>query len=72
MTQENPIVIEDREELIFMLSEASALEHMIMCSYLFAMFSMKRSESEGITAQQLEAVKRWERVIAEVAAQEML
>jgi len=72
MTQENPIVIQDREELIFMLSEASALEHMIMCSYLFAMFSLKRSESEGITTQQLEAVKRWERVIAEVATQEML
>ncbi len=34
LTQENPIVIEDREELIFILSEAAALEHMIMCQYL--------------------------------------
>ena len=31
MTKENPIVIEDREELIYMLSEAASLEHMIMC-----------------------------------------
>ena len=31
MTKEPPIVIEDREELIFILSEAAALEHMIMC-----------------------------------------
>jgi hypothetical protein len=30
MTTEPPIVIEDREELIFLLSEAAALEHMIM------------------------------------------
>jgi len=39
MTNENPIVIEDREELIYMLSEAASLEHMIMCQYLFAAFS---------------------------------
>jgi hypothetical protein len=42
VTQENPIVIEDREELIYMLSEAASLEHMIMCQYLFAAFSLKR------------------------------
>ena len=42
MTQENPIVIEDREELIFILSEAAALEHMIMCQYLYAAFSLER------------------------------
>ena len=40
MTKESPIVIEDREELIFMLSEAASLEHMIMCEYLFAVFSL--------------------------------
>ena len=32
MAQENPIKIEDREELIYMLSEASSLEHMICAS----------------------------------------
>ena len=31
MTTEPSMVIEDREELIFILSEAAALEHMIMC-----------------------------------------
>lgn len=31
--------IEDREELIFLLSDAAALEHVIMCEYLFAAFS---------------------------------
>ncbi|MFL5700644.1 MAG: ferritin-like domain-containing protein, partial [Ktedonobacteraceae bacterium] len=72
MTQENPIVIEDREELIFILSEAAALEHMIMCQYLYAAFSLKRDVSEGITAEQLEAIKGWERVVSHVATQEML
>src|SRR5947208_635278 len=42
MTTEPSMVIEDREELIFILSEAAALEHMIMCGYLFAAFSLKR------------------------------
>ncbi len=72
MAKESPIVIEDREELIFMLSEAASLEHMIMCQYLFAVFSLKRDVSEGVTAAQLEAIKEWERVISFIATQEML
>src|SRR5947207_14700500 len=72
MTKEPPIVIEDREELIFILSEAAALEHMLMCEYLFAAFSLKRDVSEGVTAAQLDAIKRWQRVVSFVATQEML
>ena len=72
MTEEFPIVIEDREELIYMLSEAASLEHMIMCEYLFAVFSLKRDVSEGVTEAQLEAIKQWERVISFIATQEML
>jgi len=72
MSTESPLVIEDREELIFMLSEAAALEHMIMCEYLFAAFSLKCDVSEGVTAAQLAAIKHWERVVALVATQEML
>lgn len=72
MTTEPSLVIADREELIFLLSEAAALEHMIMCEYLFATFSLKRDVSEGVTAAQLEAIQRWERVVTQVATQEML
>jgi len=72
MTREPPMVIEDREELVFMLSEAAALEHMIMCEYLFAAFSLKRDVSEGVTAAQLEAINGWEQVVSLVATQEML
>jgi hypothetical protein len=69
---EGPIVIETRDELIFMLSEAAALEHMIMCGYLFASFTLKDLPDEGLSPAQSEAVKRWDRVISGVATQEML
>jgi ferritin-like protein len=70
--REGTIAIENREQLIFLLSEAATLEHMVMCGYLFATFSLKQSTDEGLTNSQLRAVKRWERVIAGVAQQEML
>jgi hypothetical protein len=69
---EPPIIIESREELIALLSEASELEHMLMCEYLFATFTLKRSLSEGISQDQLNAITRWDHVVSEVASQEML
>jgi hypothetical protein len=66
------LVVTTREELIFLLCEASELEHLLMCEYLFAAFSMKESVEEGLTPEQLDAVRRWERVITGVAVQEML
>ncbi len=64
--------ISDREELIFLLSEASELEHGLCCCYLFAAFSLKRNLEEGLTPTEHEALTRWERVISGVAVQEML
>ena len=69
---EAPFVIEHREALIYMLYEAAELEHGIMCQYLFAAFSLKQREDEGLTADALEAVLRWRRVVAHVATEEML
>ncbi len=69
---ENPIVIKNREQLMYMLCEAATLEHMVMCEYLFASFGLKRSVAEGISPQQLESIRRWDRVISGVAEQEML
>lgn len=69
---DNPIVIKSREQLMFMLCEAATLEHMIMCEYLFASFSLKRSVAEGVTGEQATAIKKWDRVISGVAEQEML
>jgi hypothetical protein len=69
---EAPFVIEHREALIYMLCQAAELEHGIMCQYLFAACSLKQSQAEGLTARELEAVRRWRRVISHVAAEEML
>jgi hypothetical protein len=69
---EAPFVIEHREALIYMLCEAAELEHGIMCQYLFAAFSLKQSADEGLTQQQLDAVRRWREHISHIATQEML
>src|SRR6266498_5508847 len=69
---EDPFVIEHREALFYMLCEASELEHGIMCQYLYAAFSLKQSADEGLTPSQLAAVRRWRRVVAHVATEEML
>src|SRR5499426_3212740 len=69
---EAPFVIEHREALIYMLCEAAELEHGLMCQYLFAAFSLKQRRDEGLTAEELDAVRRWRRVISHVATQEML
>src|SRR5204863_716537 len=69
---EPPIVVEHREELIYLLREAAELEHTILCEYLFAAFTMKQRTDEGLTAEQLEAVDRWRTAILTVAKQEML
>ena len=69
---EAPFVIEHREALIYMLCEAAELEHGIMCQYLFAAFSLKQGQAEGLTADELEPALRWRRVISHVATEEML
>src|SRR3984957_13876482 len=69
---EAPFVIEHREALIYMLCQAAELEHGIMCQYLFAAFSLKESQDEGLTPDELAAVQRWQRQILSVAAGEML
>ena len=69
---EAPFVIEHREALIYMLCEAAELEHGIMCQYLYAAFSLKQSQDEGLSEEEQNAVARWRRQILHIAAQEML
>src|SRR5271157_1601198 len=66
------IVIEDREELIFLLSEAAALEHMVMCGYLYAAFSLKHGKAQGLDSHEKKLVGEWDRTLSQVAVQEML
>jgi hypothetical protein len=69
---EPTIVIASREHLWWMLIEAAELEHMIMCQYLFAEFTLKSGTEEGLTEEQAEAVERWRKVIGGIAVEEML
>ena len=65
-------MIEHREALIYMLCEAAELEHGIMCQYLFAAFSLKQREDEGLTNGELAAVSALAHAISHVATEEML
>src|SRR5579859_6399775 len=69
---EAPLVIEHREALYYMLCEAAELEHGIMCQYLYAAFSLKQSEAEGLSPEEAAAVQRWRKHISHIATQEML
>lgn len=66
------IIIQDREELIYLLCEAAEFEHAVMCTYLYAMWSLKRDQSEGVSAAELEAIERWRASLRQVAREEML
>ncbi|MGD9739033.1 MAG: ferritin-like protein [Bauldia sp.] len=68
---EPAIRIETREDLIFLLAEAAAIEHNLMACYLYAAWSLKRGERDGLTAEQAAAVARWRKAIVSVAVEEM-
>ena len=72
MAVEPPLRVEHREELVWLLAQACELEHGLMCEYLFAQFTLKRSADEGLSVEQLAKVAAWEAVIVEVTKQEML
>ena len=55
---ESEIVVVNREDLWWLLTEAAQLEHMIMCQYLYAEFSLKEGEDEGLSGEQAEAGHR--------------
>src|SRR5215469_304756 len=69
---ESAIVVGDRKELTYLLSQAAELEHGLMCEYLYAAFSLKSGPGPGLRAGQLAALERWRAVILGIAAQEML
>jgi CDGSH-type Zn-finger protein/uncharacterized Fe-S cluster protein YjdI len=66
------IVVQDREELVYLLCEAAEFEHAVMCTYLYAMWSLKREEAEGVTKDELAAIERWRLSLRQVAREEML
>ncbi|HEX2322731.1 MAG TPA: ferritin-like protein [Streptosporangiaceae bacterium] len=69
---EPELVVENREHLWDLLIEASQLEHLIMCQYLYASFSLKTDPDEGLTPEQADAVRRWRELLTGIAIEEML
>lgn len=66
-----PTASPSREQLLHNLYEAAELEHNLMCTYLYAAFSLKQGEAEGLSADEAAAVERWRREIIAVAVEEM-
>jgi CDGSH-type Zn-finger protein/uncharacterized Fe-S cluster protein YjdI len=60
-----------REHAFHALYEAAELEHNLMCTYLYAAFSLKDGEVDGLSPEEADAVKRWRSVLMKVAVEEM-
>lgn len=60
-----------REQLVHQLYEAAELEHTLMCTYLYAAYSLRSGEEEGLSSEEAEAVARWQKCILHVAVEEM-
>ena len=63
--------VPSREQLVHLLYEAAELEHTIMCTYLYAAYSLKNGEAEGLSAEEAVSVAEFRRVILQVAVEEM-
>jgi CDGSH-type Zn-finger protein/uncharacterized Fe-S cluster protein YjdI len=60
-----------RERALHALYEAAELEHNLMCTYLYAAFSLKDGVAEGLAPKEAEAVSRWRKTLIRVAIEEM-
>lgn len=60
-----------REQIIHLLTEAAEIEHNLLCSYLYAAFSLKSEVADGLRASEVDAVRRWKASIMSVAIEEM-
>jgi len=74
MTTANPVDVlrnAPRELLVHALYEAAEVEHNLMCTYLYAAFSLRMGTGEGLGEAEAAATARWRRVIIDVAIDEM-
>ncbi|WP_426102980.1 ferritin-like domain-containing protein [Massilia sp. TSP1-1-2] len=71
-TDQHDVRVNDREQLIYLLTEAAEIEHGLMCTYLYAGWSLKRTVDEGVTPEQLASIERWRKQIRGVAMEEMV
>lgn len=69
--QDGPVIVDNREALVYLLSEAAEIEHGLMCCYLYAAWSLRREAPEWSEAQHA-AVARWRGELVGVAREEMV
>lgn len=65
------IVISSREQLLYTLSEASEIEHNLMCCYLYAAWSLKTEADDDVDETLRAELRRWQHAIFKVAIDEM-
>ena len=68
---EPDIIIGSQEHILYLLAEAAEIEHTLMCSYLYAAFSLKDKSQKDFSGPEAEAVERWRKMIMGVAVEEM-
>ena len=68
---ERPVDPPSREQLVHSLYEAAELEHNLMCTYLYAAFSLRSGEAEGLLPDEALAVTNWRQAILRIAIEEM-
>jgi hypothetical protein len=66
------MVIGHREALIYTLGKAAELEHLVMCQYLYAAFSLRTGANEGLSEELRATVVRWRKELLQIGHQEML
>jgi hypothetical protein len=71
MPNKPPLIVGDREQIFHLLAEAAEIEHTLMCSYLYAAFSLKDGDHSDLDGQEAAAVRRWRKTIMGVAIEEM-
>ena len=60
-----------REEVVFLLTQATELEHSLCCSYLFTAFTLKSKPEDGLSEELLEVTSRWRSTFTNIAIEEM-
>ncbi len=65
------IKIGSREQLLYTLSEASEIEHNLMCCYLYAAWSLKTEPDDGVEDAIRKELGQWQHSIFRVAIDEM-
>jgi hypothetical protein len=66
------LIVESREQLLYLLGEAAEIEHAACCIYLYAAFTLRAEPGDGLTAAQVPAAAGWKRAINQIALQEMI